>query len=154
MKGRIDTEGTSPFPGFQRLENETILFCGHTNRRVRNPWDSNRKHPETVMLTDRRLAVLSKIAPGRSMSAVNEMHLDQISSIQCTYLAWDAWNVIACVLLFFLYIIPGVIFLIYMTRNVGLNVQVISGILRTEMKFDPKHSALLDKFLGLIQKRA
>lgn len=148
MKGRLETESPGAFPGFVPLEKEMVAFCAQTDKRIKNPMDGNRKHPETVVVSDQRLAVLSMISPAARMTAVTIMPLDRVTTIQCTYLDWDTWRVLTCVILFFIYIIPGVIFLVWMNKNVGFVVHVVSGVVRIDLKFDKDHPALFNKFMA------
>lgn len=154
MKGRLDTEIPAPFPGFMPLEKETILFCAQTDKRVKNPLDNNREHPETVVVTDQRLLALSMVSPSARMTAVSIVPLERVSAVQCTYLGWDAWKILACIILFLLYIIPGVIFLVWMNRNLGPRVHLVSGVFAIDLRFHREHPALFNKFMASVQRRS
>jgi hypothetical protein len=131
----------------QLAENEALLFCGTSRARVKNPVAGNEKHPECVVLTDKRLVALCPLGVRSTTPAVTTVPLSQIQAIQTTALSWNALAVLGIVLGFLFYIIPGIIGLIYMLMNTGPKVNVVTGNLRVEIKFSPSSPALLREFI-------
>lgn len=151
MKKRLVNESASNFPGFQLKQEESVLFRAHTTKRIRNPWDNYSKHFETVILTNTRLTALSMVGATSGQEAVTTIPLKKVDSIQYTYLGWTPLRVVACIFGFLWYIVPGVIYLVYMERNKGPRVDVVSGALRLEMKFDEDNPHLLNRFIQLFE---
>ena len=149
MKKAIIRESSDYFPGFQLKENEKALFCGHSDKRVKNPLDNNKKYFETVILTNERLVTLSNVNP--KLDAVSSIPLSQIDFIQYTFLDWDFLKVLLCMLGFIFYIAPGIIYLLYVNKNIGNMVSVLSGVLKIDIKLDKDNPEILNKFIKLMQ---
>jgi hypothetical protein len=154
MQKRVNQKTTTPPVWLQLVGDEKLLFCGTSPAEVKNPVSDNARHPECVVLTDRRLVSLCPLRAGSVTPAVTSIPLSQIQVIQTTALSWSATSVIGIVLGFvpgfFLLCIPGIVGLIYMLMNIGPRVNVLAGNLRVEIKFSPHSPGLLREFLALI----
>ena len=146
MSRRILTETSEAPPWLQLEPNEQILFCGHTTKEVWNPADQNKKHPETVVLTNRRLVNMCLVKI-RGWPSLTTIPLHRIDAIQSTCVNWSPWTIMICILLFMAQGIPGIIFLVWMYQNYGVRVNVVAGNLRTEVKFSLSSHELYDKFV-------
>ena len=144
MRKRIDQKLETAPEWVQLATNEKLLFCGISSARVSNPFADNAKQAECVVLTDKRLVVLSKVG---AAPAVTSMPLSRIHAIQTTALSWNAVMVLVTILGFLCWIVPGVIILIYMILNAGPKVNVIAGNLRVEIKFSPSAQPLFREFV-------
>ena len=133
-------------------EGEQLLFCGYSPKTVSNPVYNNIKCPECVVLTNKRLVKLGPLGIRKGLPAVTIFPLSKISTIQTTFVHWNAASIIICILLFLSYIIPGLIFLIVMLINIGPRVNVVAGSIRTEIKFHPGNQEMLQNFLSLLSK--
>ncbi len=154
MRGRMVSE-TQP-PSWVRLEaDERILFSAQTDKRTQDPTSTRESVPETVLVTTRRFICLSRLpARGGAEPALTTLPLRAVQAIQTTRVKWNTQRVLLCILAFVLYIVPGVIFLIWMHRNAGPRVNIVSGNLRTEVRFFPSETTLLTKFLGALDAEA
>jgi len=141
-------------PSWIKLEaNEKLVFCGRASTRVTNPRDRNAREQETVVLTDKRLITLCRLTGLRNATpGVTSIPLSQIQAVQTTALSWNALNILGIVIGFLFYIIPGIIGLVYMLLNVGPRVNVVTGILRSEVRFDNNCPELLDEFITALEK--
>jgi len=159
MLKRIAAEKTTPIPEVQLDESEEMLFCGVTPKHILYSLDPRKKLPETAMLTNRRLVVCSLVADnpahiGGRTPSVTSLPLSKVDAIQVTHVSWTAIRALVCVLLFCLYIIPGLCFLVWMSRNTGPRVNVVSGLLRVEVRFADANCDLLRKFVNLLSLHA
>ena len=144
MQGRIVSEGHEA-PSWVRLDTEErLMFFGQTDKRIRNPTVDTESVPEMVLVTNRRLICLSRLpARGGAEPALTTLPMRSVQAIQTTRVRWNTQRVLLCILAFVFYIIPGVIFLIWMKRNGGPRVHIVSGNLRTEVRFFPNEPVLL-----------
>ena len=147
MRKRVNQKRTTAPEWLQLAEDEKLLFCGTSPARVKNPLADNAKHEECVVLTDKRLVALCSLGVRSAAPAVTTMPLSQIQAIQTTALSWNVAAVLGIALGFLLYIIPGIIALVYMLMNTGPRVNVVTGNLRVEIKFSPSSPALLREFI-------
>lgn len=155
MQGRIVSEGHQ-VPSWVQLEaEERLLFFGQTNKRVRNPTAGTESVPEAALVTDRRVICLSRVAGrGGAQPTLTTLPIRSVQAIQTVRVRWDARMVLLCIIAFLFYLIPGVIFLIWMAKNSGASVHIVSGNLRTEVKFFPDDTVLLKQFLDALTAEA
>ena len=150
MRKRVNTERKDVPEWFQMAENEKLLFCGYSPATLRNPVASNAMYSECVVLTDKRLVTFCPLGLRGGTPAVTTVPLSRVSAVQTTCIDWNTATILICVVLFLLYILPGVIFLVFMWLYRGPRVNVVAGILRTEIKFHPNSQQLLQRFLAYL----
>jgi len=126
------------FPGLPIEDGEHVSISGYARKRLENPLIPGTKHPDGFVLTDRRLIMLARPQPattGLKVSNFTSMPLRQIDAVQILDVRWSFLAFVVFLLLLLLYIVPGVIFLIYMFRRVGLWLVVHAGGCTNELKF-------------------
>lgn len=148
MRGQLVRESHEIPEWLQLGADETLLFSAETDRHVQNPIANVAPTPEAAILTDRRLICLAHLKTlGRNEPVLTTMPLSAVQAIQTTRVTWNVRMILLCIFSFVMYILPGVIFLFWMNRNLGAHVNVVAGNLRTEIKFHPEAAALPEKFL-------
>ena len=150
MLKRVLRESNDGIPGLVMDDSEQIVLCLHTDREVRNPMDQNEKYPETALITNRRLVVLARHSYFKDEVTFTSMPLDNIQVVQTTNVSWTLARILTGIVAFVLYIAPGILFLIHMYFAVGASVNVVSGNLRTEVRFHPRHKDLLQQSVAFL----
>ena len=150
MLKRVLRESNDSIPGLVMDDSEQIVLCLHTDREVRNPMDQNEKYPETALITNRRLVVLARHSYFKDEVTFTSMPLDNIQVVQTTNVSWTLTKILASLVAFLFYIVPGIIFLIHMHYAVGASVNVASGGVRTVVRFHPRHKDLLQQFVAFL----
>jgi hypothetical protein len=150
MRKRLNQKSNTAPQWLQLAKEEKLLFCGTSPARLKNPVAGNARHPECVVLTNKRLVALCPLGVRTLAPAVTTMPLSRIEAIQTTALSWNAMAILGIIIGFLFYIIPGIIGLIYMLMNTGPRVNVIAGNLRMEIKFSPFSPELLREFITLL----
>lgn len=138
MRKKINRELETVPNWLMLAQDEKLLFCGISSKDVTNPL-TNEKYSECVVLTDKRLVVLTD-------NSLTTTPLYQIQLIHIHKVAWTFQKVIGVVLGFVLYIIPGLIALVYIQLKKGTYANVVVGNVRKEIRFS-NSSPLLKEFI-------
>lgn len=147
MKKAVIIESQDGIPGFALDENESILICLQSGHNVKNPIDNNRKCPETAMITTKRIVVLGEQSiSGIGITTLTSMNLNAIDAVQYTFPTWNISLYLLAAFLILMYIVPGIIFIVWFNYRQKAFMNVVSGPLRSEVKFHKNHPELLQKF--------
>ena len=119
-------------------QDEKMLFGGISSKNAANPL-TNKKCSECVVLTDKRLAVLTN-------NSLTTMPLHQIKLIHIHRITWTFQSLIGVVIGLLLFVIPGLIILAGILLKKGTYVNVVAGNVRKEIKFSHS-SPLLNEFV-------
>ena len=138
MFGRIYEECPDGISGLTLGQSEEIVQCFRTRAYVRNPLMGDDMQPEMVVVTNERLVVLERHSVFNDNVTLTVLPLDKIESVQATYISWTVARIIYCVLSFICYLIPGIIFLIWMNYNKGAIASISSGDVSCEIKCHPR----------------
>ena len=150
MDKHINRESSHGIHGLAMKAGENILLCLHTDQDVSNPLNENKKHPETAVITNKRLIVLAQDNSSIHDVILTSMPLDKIETVQTTCVSWNTASVLVCIVAFLFFVIPGIAFLFCMESKKGATVNVCAGSLRSEVKFHPDSNALLQDFVALL----
>jgi len=153
MRTAPQSEVPEMFPGLPLQDGERVLLSGYAKKRLYNPLRPGPKHREGFVLSDRRLIMLTRprvAHTGSTVSNFTSMPLRKIDAVQILDVRWSFLSIVVFLLLLLFYIVPGLIYLVYMSSRVGLWLAVHSGGCSNECRLARSAAPTLAEFTTMV----